>query len=108
MKIEEIYKLAIQKGIESDFRGKSGIEKLLQRRKEAYEKMPEEEKEEFDLESLENPFSDSRILHIAEDKEIGKVLVGIDIEPAEILLAKELGVDLVISHHPLGLSLIHI
>lgn len=105
MLIREIYKLAIQKGIESDFRGRVGIEKLLQRRREMYEKMPEEEKEEFDLESLENPFSDSRILHIAEDKNIKKVLVGIDIEPAEILLAKELEVDLVISHHPLGKAL---
>ena len=46
MQIEEIYKLAIQKGIESDFRGKEGIEKLLKRRKEEYEKLSDEEKKE--------------------------------------------------------------
>ena len=33
-------------------------------------------------------------------------MVGIDIEPAEVLLAKEIGnIDLIISHHPLGKAL---
>ena len=106
MKINEIYNLTINKGIEADFRGKEGIEKLLKRRKEKFEKLSEEEKKDFDLERLKNPYSDSQILHIAEDKEIKKVLVGIDIEPAEILLAKEIGdIDLIIAHHPLGKGL---
>lgn len=106
MKIKEIYNLAINKGIESDFRGREGIGKLLKRRKEKFEKLSEKEKEEFDKEALENPYLDSRILNIAEDKEIKKVLVGIDIEPAEILLAKEIGnIDLIIAHHPLGKGL---
>ena len=106
MRIQEIYNLAINKGIEADFRGKELIEKILQRRKEKYEKLSEQEKKEFDLETLENPYSDTRILHIAQDKEIKKVLVGIDIEPAEILLAKEIGgIDLIVSHHPLGKGL---
>jgi len=106
MKIKEIYSLAINKGIEVDFRGREGIEKLLKRRKEKYDKLSGKEKEEFDLEALKNPYSDSRILNIAEDKEIKKILIGIDIEPAEILLAKEIGdIDLIISHHPLGKGL---
>jgi len=106
MKIKDIYNLAIKMGIEADFRGDKEIKKLLQRRKERYEKLSSQEKEEFDLESLENPYSDSRILHITDDKEIKKILVGIDIEPAEILLAKELGgIDLIISHHPIGKGL---
>lgn len=109
MKIKEIYNLAINKGIEADFRGKEGVEKLLKRRKEKYEKLSEKEKEEFDLESFENPYLDSRILNIAEDKEIKKILVGIDIEPAEILMAKEIGgIDLIIAHHPLGKGLAHL
>lgn len=109
MKIKEIYNLAVQKGIEADFRGKEAVEKLLERRKEKYEKLSEKEKEEFDLESLKNPYSDSRILNISEDKEIKRILVGIDIEPAEILLAKEIGnIDLIISHHPLGKALAHL
>ncbi|HUW72178.1 MAG TPA: Nif3-like dinuclear metal center hexameric protein [Candidatus Humimicrobiaceae bacterium] len=109
MKIKEIYSLAINKGIEADFRGREGVTKLLQRKKEKYEKLSEQEKDEFDEESLENPYLDSRILNIAEDKEIKKVLVGIDIEPAETLLAKEVGsIDLIISHHPLGKGLAYL
>lgn len=106
MKINEIYNLAINKGIETDFRGKEGIEKLLKRKKEKYERLQEKEKEEFDREALTNPFLDSRILNVSQDKEIKKVLAGIDIEPAEILLAKEIGnIDLIISHHPIGKGL---
>ena len=106
MKINEIFNLAIKTGIEADFRGREVIEKFLKRKKEKYERLSEKEKEEFDKEALENPYLDSRILNISQDKEIKKVLVGIDIEPAEVILAKEIGnVDLIISHHPLGKGL---
>ncbi|OGZ22371.1 MAG: NGG1p interacting factor NIF3 [Candidatus Nealsonbacteria bacterium RIFCSPLOWO2_01_FULL_41_9] len=106
MLTSQIYKLAINKGIEADLRGVKGVEKFLQRKKEKYEKLSEKEKEDFDLETLTNPYSDSQILNIADDKEIKRVLVGIDIEPAEILIAKEIGnIDLIISHHPSGKAL---
>lgn len=106
MTIQEIYNLAIEKGIEADFRSKEQIEKLLERNRKKFEKLSESEKIEFNKESLTNPYSDSRILHVAQDQEIKKVLVGIDIEPAEILLAKQLGdIDLVVSHHPMGRAL---
>ena len=103
MKIHDIYNLAIQKGKDADFRSKEHIEKLLERKWKKFEKLSEYEREEFDKESLTNPYSDTRILHVAEDKEIKKALVGIDIDPAEVLLAKELGdIDVIISHHPSG------
>jgi len=109
MKAQEIYDLAIKMGIESDFRGKEKIEKQLQRRREKFEKLSKQEKKDFDKNQLENPFSDSRILNIVEDKEVKKLLFGIDIEPAEILMAKELDdIDLVISHHPSGEGLAHL
>jgi len=109
MTTNQIYNLAINKGIEADFRGREKIENLLQRRKEKYEKLSSQEKEEFDSEAVSNPYLDSRVLNITEDKEIKKVLAGIDIEPAEILLAKEIGgVDLIIAHHPLGKGLAHL
>jgi hypothetical protein len=96
-------------GIEADFRGREGIERFLKRKKEKYERLTEEEKEEFDLEALENPYLDSRILNISQDKEIKRILAGIDIEPAELLLAKEIGdIDLIISHHPVGKGLAHL
>jgi len=106
MNIQEIYNLAISMGVEADFRGRKAVENVLERKKEKYEKLPEKEKKFFDKEIFNNPYSDSRILNIAEDKEIKRILIGIDIEPAEILLAKELGnIDLIISHHPLGKAL---
>ncbi len=106
MKTNEIFNLSIKMGIEADFRGREGVKKFLENKSKKYEKMDEEEKDEFDKDALENPYLDSRIYYIADDKEIKKVLVGIDIGPAEILLAKELGgIDLIIAHHPIGKGL---
>ena len=106
MTIQEIFNKAIEMGIASDFRSKEQIDRVLAKKKEKYEKLSEDEKEEFDTESLTNPYSDSKVLHIAEDKEIKKVLVGIDIDPSEVMLANQLGdIDLVISHHPIGRAL---
>jgi len=109
MSIKEIYNLAVQMGIKSDFRGEEGVKKFLEDKRKKYEKMDDKEKKEFDKEALENPYLDSRIYHIAEDKEIKKVLVGIDIEPAELLMAKEIGdIDLIIAHHPFGKGLAYL
>jgi len=106
MKTQEIFNLFLQKGIEADFRGKKGIEKLLERKKKNFDSLPQDQKEEFDKESLTNPYMDSGIFNISDDKDIKKVLVGIDIEPAEIILAKHLSdIDLAISHHPEGRGL---
>jgi len=106
MKIKDIQNLAIKMGIESDFRGKEGMSKFLENKKKKFEKLSDEAKKDFDKDSLENPYLDSGIYNIAEDKEIKKVLVGIDIGPEEILIARELGdIDLVIAHHPVGKGL---
>jgi putative NIF3 family GTP cyclohydrolase 1 type 2 len=106
MKIKDIQNLAIKMGMESDFRGIEGVQKFLDNKKKKFEKLSEEVKKDFDKESLENPYLDSGVWNITEDKEIKKVLVGIDISPAEILIADKLGdIDLVIGHHPIGKGL---
>jgi putative NIF3 family GTP cyclohydrolase 1 type 2 len=106
MKIQEIFDLAIKMGVECDFRGKEGVQKVLDRKKKKYEALSEKGKEEFDKEGLINPYLDSRIYNIAEDKEIKKILVGIDIDTSELLLSKQLGdIDLVMAHHPVGMGL---
>src|SRR3989344_6853410 len=106
MKIADIYKKAVAMGIDADFRTNEYVAKILERKKQKYEKLSPQQKKEFDVESLTNPYSDTRILHVADDKEIKKAMCGIDIEVGEILLAKELGdIDLVISHHPMGRAL---
>lgn len=106
MKVKDIYKLAIEEGIKADPRGKDRIGKLLKEEKEKYKKLDKDQKEEYDLDRLFNPYPDTRVL-VDNGKEIRKVLVGIDIEGEEILLADRLNekgekIDLVISHHPEG------
>ncbi|MFA5871612.1 MAG: NGG1p interacting factor NIF3 [Parcubacteria group bacterium] len=110
MKIKEIYKLAIKMGIESDLRGKDFVLKQLKKTKEKYEKLSKEEKAEFDEEKLHNPYSDSRILTGDPNKEIKRIMVGIDIDPAELMMARYLSdkgqeIDLVMGHHPIGSAL---
>jgi putative NIF3 family GTP cyclohydrolase 1 type 2 len=113
LKLEEIYKLAVQMGIEKDPRGKAEIKRLLARNKEKYEKLPENERQYFDVSGLENPFPDSRILVGDPNTEVKSVLVGVDMEVPEVLLADRLrekgeAVDLIISHHPEGQGLINL
>ena len=106
MKINDIYKLSIKMGTNSDFRGSGGVQKLLDGKRNKFVNMPEKEKDEFNKDALENPYLDSGVYNVAEDKEIKRVLVGIDIGPEEILIAKELGnIDLVMAHHPIGKGL---
>jgi len=106
MKIQDIYNLSIKMGIEVDFRGRDGVQKLLDSKKKKFNNLSEKDKLEFDKDALENPYLDSGVYNVFDDKEIKKVLVGIDIGPEEILIAKELGdIDLVIAHHPIGKGL---
>ena len=114
MKIADIQNLFIKMGMEADFRGADGAQNFLDDKKKNFNKLSEQEKQDFDKEALENPYLDSGVYNVSEDKDIKKVLVGIDISPAEILIAKELsdtagpdggGIDLVIAHHPIGKGL---
>jgi len=107
MLLRKIYEMAINKGIENDPRGRDVVLKELDKRKAKFSGMKEDEKEFFDMETLTNPYADTRILHGTGDEEVKTVLVGIDIEMAEILLADRFSskgkrIDLVISHHPEG------
>ncbi len=106
MTIKEIYEQAVRKGIEADFRGEEEISSMMSRIKERHQKMSKEKKQWFDEERLSNPFSDTRILHGDKNKEVKKIMVGIDIDGEELLMAKQMeDVDLVISHHPRGKAL---
>jgi len=106
MAIQQIYQLAINMGKRADLRNKNDVERVLKSAKKEYSKLPKSEKEYFDKERLTNPYSDTRILINKPGKKIKKILTGIDIDTAEVLLAKELGdIDLIISHHPTGQAL---
>lgn len=107
MKLRKIYETVVAKGIEADPRGRKTVLKELQKKKKAYEDMKKDDKEFFDVESLTNPYADTRILYGTGDEEIKTAIVGIDMEMGEVLLADRLSsggrnIDLVIAHHPEG------
>jgi len=107
VRLRNLYERAIQAAIENDPRGKDFVLKDLSRRKKDFDELTPAEKDFFDLESLHNPYADSRILHGSDDDEINGILAGIDIDVGEILLADNLRskgerIDLLLSHHPSG------
>ena len=107
MKLKKLYESAVATGIDADPRGKKAIQKALAKKKKAYKDIKKDEKEFFDMESLTNPYADTRILHGTGNEEIKTILIGVDMEAPEILLADRLiskgqKIDLVIAHHPEG------
>lgn len=107
MKLGDIYKMAVEKGIERDPRGKKAVLSELDRVKKAYDKLGKEEKDGFDTEKFKNPYADTRILYGNPQCDVKSVMMGIDMEVGEILAAHALNakgkkVDLVLSHHPEG------
>ncbi len=110
MKLKEIYELAVRKGMENDLRGYDEVKKLLKRKNKEYENLHNDEKEDYDIERLSNPYSDTRILSGNEETNIKSIIAGIDMEIGEILLADRLrekgkSLDLILSHHPEGKAL---
>lgn len=110
MTLHEIYNLAIQMGMEADPRGRKRVEDILGKRKKEFKDLPEAKKKYFDSETLTNPYSDTRILFGDAKTQVKKILVGIDPDATEVLLAERLnqkgeGIDAVIGHHPVGVSL---
>ncbi|MCX6785635.1 MAG: NGG1p interacting factor NIF3 [Candidatus Komeilibacteria bacterium] len=108
MTIKQIYNLAIELGIKNDLRGSALVKRKLERVNRQYKLLPEAKKAEFDTERLINPFSDTRYFG-DPNKKITRILAGIDIDVAELLLAKELAkakpIDLILAHHPFGPAL---
>jgi hypothetical protein len=107
MILRSLYQKAIEIGMANDPRGRDTVLQELERLAKDHEELKQDEKDLFDLDSLKNPYSDSRILHGSGDEEIRQVLVGVDIEVGEILLADTLRnrgekIDLVLAHHPEG------
>lgn len=107
MRLAEFFSSAISTGIKNDLRGVAAVRRELKARQKQYDDLKDEDKEYFDLKSLENPYADSRILYGQGDTEIKGVLVGIDIEGPEVMLAHAMRqrgdcVDLMLGHHPEG------
>lgn len=110
MRLKDIYQLVVEKGIEADPRGREKVLEDLSKRRKKFDKLDEEKKSEYDIERLENPYDDTRILWGGPETEVNSILAGIDIDTSELLLAERLkergrNFDLVLGHHPLGKAL---
>ncbi len=110
MKLREMYELAFRAGVAADPRGEGGVARALESARKDYEALAAEKRWEFDLESLVNPYADTRILVGDPETEVTGILVGIDIEVGEVLLADVLRargrtIDLLLAHHPEGRAL---
>ena len=107
MKLKDIYDICVATGIEADARDKTDVDRVLANNATAFEACDEDDKPYFDTEKLTNPFADTRICAGDPEAEIRGMLVGIDMETAEVLLADRLRekgepIDLVFAHHPEG------
>lgn len=107
MKLQDLYRTAVERGMTADGRSAEEIARELGETKAAYEKLEEPDKGFFDLERLENPYDDTRICNGSRDAEVRSLIVGIDMEVGEVLLADRLRekgtpIDLVLAHHPEG------
>ena len=108
MRLKDIYEKAVEIGIKNDPRGAEFVKKELERKRKEFEKLPDSKKEFFDIESLNNPYGDTRILFGKGDEEIKRLFTGIDVDTGELMLAKNLNADLVVSHHPRGIGLLNL
>ena len=104
MTLRDFYKAAIEIGTAADPRGRDGLSRHLREVTTGYERMSDREKRLFDRERLVNPFGDTRIVNGDPETELSRIVLGIDIEGSELLLASELTrrgktVDAVVAHH---------
>lgn len=107
MKLRDMYETAFRAGMAADPRGEDGVARVLELARKDHEALAAEKRWEFDLESLVNPYADTRILVGDPEREVTGILVGIDLEVGEVLLADALRargrtVDLLLAHHPEG------
>ncbi|TDB38864.1 MAG: NGG1p interacting factor NIF3 [Actinobacteria bacterium] len=107
MKLGEIYRIAVEKGMREDVRSEAELAHVLDAARKEYDKLDEDEKQFFDTERLTNPYSDTRICVGDPQMEVRGLITGIDMEVGEVVLADRLRangatIDLILAHHPEG------
>ena len=109
MTIRDLYDFAIERGFAMDPRGEPAIREQMADLQQEHDQLSGKARVLFDTERLHNPFGDTRLLFGDPATEVRRLICGINIAGAEILLADRLKdhgkpVDLVVGHHtsPLG------
>jgi len=117
MRMWDLYKLAIEMGIQTDPRGQEAVLKLLEDKQNNYYTSPDahagSQKDLLDMmdkDLLHNPYPDTRVLGGNPETEVKHIFVGIDVGTAELMLVDRLNqkganIDLVMAHHPEGIAL---
>ncbi|HUT08722.1 MAG TPA: NGG1p interacting factor NIF3 [Candidatus Latescibacteria bacterium] len=111
MKLKTLYRKAVAAGMAADPRGPEELRRILDDERSKSKKLKEEERDGWEEDRLFNPYADTRILVGDPAIDVKKIIVGIDMDVSEILLAYILNrdraekIDLVISHHPQGVAL---
>ncbi|MEN6429362.1 MAG: hypothetical protein ABFC80_00750 [Coriobacteriales bacterium] len=107
MKLTDLYRTCVETGMRNDRRGSEELQRVLDAAKDEYEKLEDDDKRFFDTDRLWNPYADTRICVGDPDAEVTGLVVGIDMEVGEVLLADRLRdkgarIDLIFAHHPEG------
>jgi putative NIF3 family GTP cyclohydrolase 1 type 2 len=111
MKLETFYRKAVAVGIDRDPRGPEAVQRILEDERVRSEKLTADERTAWEPDRLFNPYADTRLLAGDPATEVRTLIVGIDMDAAEVVLAHTLnrdrgaGIDLVVSHHPQGVAL---
>ena len=110
MTLGDIYEFFVREGIKADPRKKKQVQEQLATAKREHRRLKGRAKKFFDKEDLRNPYSDTRILYGDRRHEVRRMLVGIDMQVGELMLAERLSdrgetIDLVLAHHPSGVAL---
>ena len=110
MTLKEIYHFFVQEGMKEDLRTPKQINQNLLDKKHVLKQQSRKLKKFFDKEDFSNPYADTRILYGDPHAVVRRILVGIDMEVGELLLADRLSregkeIDLVLAHHPEGHAL---
>ena len=80
MKLKNLFKSAVEHGIDSDPRGRKALEKMLKKQSEKMKKLEGRDRELFDEERTWNPYSGSRVINGTGEEDVQVLMVGIDIE----------------------------
>jgi hypothetical protein len=104
MTVRDLYEFAIERGLAMDPRGETSLRQRLADLHQEFEGLTGKAKVLFEQERLHNPFGDTRMLCGDPETEVKRLICGINIDGAELLLADRLKdhgrpVDLVVAHH---------
>jgi len=110
MKLGELFQAIVDIGVAADPRGEAGVRRELARIEKSFSDLPEGRKTSFDRDRLTNPYADTRLLAGNPDAPVSALLVGVDIEVGEVVLADRLRergrkIDCLLAHHPEGKAL---